>query len=261
MPASFDPDTGNLLQMEMNPLLETEGLPSFSAIKPEHIEPAAREVLDDNRRALEALLTDAESRHADFETDILALENLADRLHRVWSPVAHLHAVTNSPDLREAYNNCLPELARYQTEIAQDERLYRLYEQVAETLANDGSHKEGDDGPEAIRNLLRLALRDFHLAGVDLPDERKQRFKSIMEELTQLQATFEQNVLDSMAAWQHLEPDEKNLAGIPATMLEQAASNAREAGEKGCCRYEMRIRMRWNVLRTTRRSTRSESAL
>jgi len=216
--------------MATNPLLAAAELPLFDAIRPEHVEPAVREVLDRNRAELDALLADSESRSPDFDTDILPLEELADRLHRAWSPVVHLHGVINNPELRAAYNNCLPELARYQTEVAQNERLYRLYRQVADRAVTEGP---ADGPPDAAASLLRLALRDFHLAGVDLPEDRKQRFKSVMEELTQLQAKFEQNVLDSMAAWQHRVTDATQLAGIPATVLEQAASNARDAGENG----------------------------
>jgi len=36
---------------------------------------------------------------------------------------------------------------------------------------------------------------------VGLPAERKARFKSAMLELTQLQAKFEENVLDATNAW------------------------------------------------------------
>ena len=38
-----------------NPLLESHQLPPFSAIRPEHIEPAIRQVLDENRANLKAL--------------------------------------------------------------------------------------------------------------------------------------------------------------------------------------------------------------
>jgi oligopeptidase A len=214
--------------MIANPLLAAGDLPRFSTIRPEHVRPALQEVLDENRRQLEQLLASADSRRANFDHDIVSLENLAERLHRAWSPVSHLHAVCNESALRAAYNECLPELARYQTEIAQDERLYRLYRQVADDLADENSAANS-----AAAQLLRHALRDFHLAGVDLPDADKQRFKAVMEELTQLQAKFEQNVLDSMAAWQHLESDAAAVAGIPATTLELAAAHASEAGESG----------------------------
>ena len=160
-----------------------------------------------------------------FEEGILPLEDLADRLHRVWAPISHLHAVANNPQLRTAYNNCLPLLARYQTEIAQNERLYRLYQQVADRMPPGRA-----DGAGAV---LHHALRDFRLAGVNLPLKKKARFKAIVEELTQLQAEFEQNVLDSMTSQSYHETDLETLAGIPATVIEQAAENAREASKEG----------------------------
>ena len=211
--------------MATNPLLESTELPRFSAVLPEHVEPALLKTLEQNRERLDELLNQADRTELTFEDGILPLESLAEQLHRVWAPVSHLHSVTNSPELRSVYNDCLPVLARYQTEIAQNERLYRLYKNVYEKLPAGRQDGAG--------SLLRLALRDFRLAGVDLPPERKRRFKAIMEALSQLGAKFEQNVLDSMATWSHHETSRDALAGIPATVLEQAESNAREASSSG----------------------------
>jgi oligopeptidase A len=207
-----------------NPLLEQDGLPPFSAIRPEHVLPAVTQVLDENRARVAEIVNGAQGEDA-FTNGVLALEELGDRLHHVWSPVSHLHGVANTPELRQAYNECLPLLARYETEMAQDERLYELYRRASDELA-DGR----DTG--AIR-LLELALRDFHLAGVDLPADKKQRFKEVVEELSQLQAKFEQNLLDAMTAWSYHEADADKLSGIPAPTLEQAAAQARDAGREG----------------------------
>ena len=113
-----------------NPLLESGGLPHFSRIRPEHVEAALDETLDANRRRLDELLEKADS--PDFDSAIIPLEELHERLHRTWSPVSHLQMVANSEALREAYNRCLPKLSRYSTEVAQDERLYQLYKVVDE---------------------------------------------------------------------------------------------------------------------------------
>jgi oligopeptidase A len=144
--------------MATNPLLESTELPRFSAILPEHVEPALLKTLEQNRERLDELLNQADQTELTFEDGILPLETLAEQLHRVWAPVSHLHSVTNSPELRSVYNDCLPVLARYQTEIAQNERLYRLYKNVYEKLPAGRQDGAG--------SLLRLALRDFRLAGV-----------------------------------------------------------------------------------------------
>jgi len=205
-----------------NPLLDSHDLPSFSQIRPEHVEPAVRQVLDENRARLAEILAGATG-DGDFAHSVLPLEELGERLQQAWSPVSHLHGVANSPKLREAYNTCLPLLTRYRTELAQDERVYALYRKAAE--------RDGKD--RAAARLLELALRDFHLSGVDLPEDRKQRFKAVMEELAGVQARFDQNVLDSMAAWSCNETNADTLAGIPAATLEQAAALAKEAGAEG----------------------------
>lgn len=43
-----------------NPLLETHELPPFTAIRPEHVEPAIEKLIDQNRTALEAQLSGLE---------------------------------------------------------------------------------------------------------------------------------------------------------------------------------------------------------
>ena len=72
--------------MAANPLLSADGLPAFSAIRPEHIEPALTAVIADNRQRLDEILAAAEQGGADFDSAILPLEELGDRLGRVWGP-------------------------------------------------------------------------------------------------------------------------------------------------------------------------------
>lgn len=206
-----------------NPLLDAEGLPPFSRIRPEHVAEALDATLERNRRELDIILD--RDGLPDFDSAIVPIEAMQERLHRTWSPVSHLQMVANTEALREAYNDCLPKLSRYSTELGQNERLYQLYKQVADQL---------DESADAARKtLLDHALRDFHLAGVDLPKEQKARFKQVMEELSGLQAKFEHNVLDSMAAWDHHEVSEHRLSGIPAAVKAAARVTAEQQGKDG----------------------------
>ncbi len=198
-----------------NPLLNQSGLPRFSEIRPADIEPAVSATIDDNRKALNALLESVDQ--ADFATAIPAIEELGDRLHKVWGPVSHLHGVLNSPELREAYNACLPLLSRYQSEVSQDQRLFGLYKKLA----------EGADVPGATeKSLLKHALLEFHLGGIDLPEDKQARLREVREAMSKLQASFEQNLLDAMAAWQYHTTDEKALKGLPESSLNAARQMA-----------------------------------
>ena len=153
-----------------NPLLEATRLPRFSSIRPEHIEPAVRELLEANRRELAALLDGGAE---GWDGLVVPLERMHHRLSAAWSPVGHLNGVANTDELREAYNACLPLLTAYHTEIAQNERLCAAYQRVLD--------REGARLDEAQRTLVEHALRDFRLSGVSLPAESKRRYGEVME--------------------------------------------------------------------------------
>jgi len=205
-----------------NPLLTPGPLPAFADIRPEHVEPAIRAVLAENRARIGELAALAEPT---FATLVEPLEDMQHRLTRVWSPVNHLNAVLNSPLLRDAYNACLPLLTAYHTDLAQSEELYRGYQRILE--------RAGPALGAVQRRVLEHALRDFRLAGVGLPAERKERFKAAMLELSQLQAKFEENVLDATAGWSHRVTEASELEGLNEVIIEQAARRAREQGVEG----------------------------
>ncbi len=121
------------------------------------------------------------------------------RLSRTWSPVGHMNGVVNSDELRAAYNACLPLLTAWNTDLAQNERLYQAYETV---LKNEGARLSAGQ-----RKLVENALRDFRLAGVALPADKKQRYKELVEKLATLQSKFDENVLDATNAWSRLLTD------------------------------------------------------
>ena len=208
--------------MTDNPLLAVDGLPRFTDIRAEHVEPALRELLAENRRRVAEIEAIAEPT---FATVVVPLEEMRHRLGRVWSPVGHLNGVMNSEALRAAYNACLPLLSEYHTDLAQSEQLYQAYETIAA--------RESAQLSEVQREVLRHALRDFRLAGVALTGERKARFKAVMMELSQLGAKFEENVLDATNDWSHHVTDAAQLAGINAAIVEQAAQRARAKGLEG----------------------------
>ena len=207
-----------------NPLLEDHTLPPFSRIKPEHVMPAMRQLIDDSRRLIEERLVAA----GPFTWDNLVepLEDIDDRINRAWSPVGHLNAVANSEALREAYNACLPLLSEYATEVGQNDRLYAAYRSIADSPAFAGLD-------QAQRRIVENALRDFRLSGVDLPPAQKQRFKDIAQELSRLGSQFQDHVLDATQSWsKHIE-DESLLAGLPDSARAMAAQAAAAKGLPG----------------------------
>ncbi len=200
-----------------NPLLNAHDLPAFDQIKPEHMVPAIDHLLDNNRARIKALLEST----VDFEWEnfIQPLEDMEDRLNRAWSPVGHLHGVKDNEELRKAYNTCIAKLSDYATELGQNEALFRAYQAIAESAGFDQLSA-------AQKKIIENALRDFRLSGVDLPADKRQRFKQLQQELSRLQTQYEENLLDATHAWQKHITDKAVLAGLPETVLSYLMQNA-----------------------------------
>ena len=201
----FSP-TGAILN---NPLTDAEGLPAFSAIRSEHIQPAVTQVLEQQRQQLKVL----ERQDTPSFDWALKLERVNDAVHRVWGPVAHLNAVVSSPELREAYNNCLPLVTEFGIALGQNRKLHLGFSQLERLV---------DRSDRTKVQLISHALRDFRLAGVALEDQARGRFAEVAQDLAKLQATFEQNLMDATDAFQHHETTEEAVAGLPEVVLDRA---------------------------------------
>ncbi|EEB80064.1 Peptidase family M3 [marine gamma proteobacterium HTCC2148] len=206
-----------------NPLLQHRELPAFSTIETGDIEPAIKQIIERNKKAIEALLDETKKYGAD--NLLRPIEAMDDELSRAFSPVSHLNSVCNSDALREAYNACLPMLSEYGTWMGQHQRLLQAYTQIA----------EGDEAAQldpAQRKALDNALRDFRLAGVALPEKDKQRYGELKKRLSELGSKFSENVLDATNAWSK-QVSREDLAGLPDTALASAKQAAEQAGAGG----------------------------
>ncbi|SFI16470.1 oligopeptidase A Metallo peptidase. MEROPS family M03A [Pseudomonas guineae] len=202
-----------------NPLLQAFDLPPYSAIRPEHVEPAVDSILADSRAAMTRLL-EQQSGTPSWDGLVLTVDELGARLGQAWSPVSHLNAVCNSAELRTAYEACLPKLSEYWTEIGQNQPLFQAYEKLASSPAAAGFDV-------AQTTILEHALRDFRLSGIDLPAEQQKRYGEIQMKLSELGSTFSNQLLDATQAWTKHVTDEAVLAGLTdsaKTQMQQAAA-------------------------------------
>jgi oligopeptidase A len=209
---------------EANPLLDFADLPRFAVVRPEHVASAVDQLLAANR-ALVAELVEGDT-PVTWSGFVEPLEDANERLSRAWGVVAHLHAVLDSPELREAYKANLPKIVQYWTELGQNVRLFEKYKALRaapdfERLAH------------AQQRVITNELRDFRLSGAELAPEAKQRFAAIQEELARLATRFSENLLDSTNAFAVHVADRAVLAGLPEDVLEPARAAAEQDGRRG----------------------------
>jgi len=206
-----------------NPLLQTEGLPAFDAIRPEHVTPAVDELLARAAAALEhAVGPDVP---ADYDAMSAVLDVATERLSRAWGAVSHLNAVADTPALRAAYNDNLPKVTEFHTRLGADERLYAKYKAIAASPAAASL-------APARRKALSNALRDFVLSGAELTGDAKRRFAAIQERSADLEQQYREHVLDATDGFSHL-ASTADLDGVPADVLQASAEAARADGHEG----------------------------
>ena len=207
-----------------SPLLESTGLPRFDAIRPEHVEPAVRSLLDTLRSTVERLQDDPAA--PSWDNFVEPIEDDGERLGRAWGIASHMHSVMDTPEWREAYNAMLPEVTRFYAELGQNLKLFEKYKSIRNSAAF------AELSP-ARQRIIDNELRGFRLSGAELPDAQKPRFQAIQEEMAGLGAKFSENLLDATNAYAHVVTVESELAGLPADVIAAAREAAEKAGTPG----------------------------
>ncbi|MCO6559626.1 MAG: oligopeptidase A [Gilliamella sp.] len=207
-----------------NPLLTDAPLPLFSQIKPEHVLPAIQETLKNCRNTIEAVLK--QNSQYTWDNLIQPIDEADEKFGRAWSPVSHLNSVKNSPELREAYEACLPLLSEYSTWVGQHRPLYQAYKQLKES-------EQYATLTKAQKKVVDNALRDFELSGIGLPDDKQKRYGEIVAKLSELSSKYSNNVLDATMGWSKLITDIKELSGMPESALSAAKEQAKLKDKEG----------------------------
>lgn len=209
---------------DQNPLLDIADLPDFPEIGAAHIEPALDEILKRNRE-LTGFLLKSNNTYT-WDNLIEPLEKSENELERMWSPISHMNGVVNTPELRDAYNACLPKLSEYNTEMGQNKALFIALQQIQDNqcvLALD----------DAQCKSIEDSLKGFRLSGVNLDDEKKQRYGDISSELSTVSSHYSDNILDATNGWTKQLDDKSALKGLPDTAIEQAAAAASQRDVEG----------------------------
>ena len=204
-----------------NPLLDFSGLPRFDTIVPEHVRPAVDFLLDENNHLVDRLTESASP--AAWETFVQPLTDGIEKLSRMWGIVSHLHSVNDVPEWREAYNRSLPDITRFYASLGQNQQVFAAYKTIR-------AGSEYANLTAARRKIIDNEIRDFRLSGAELPENKKQRFQAISEELARLSAKFSENLLDATNAFSEWVGDEDELSGLPQDIRQQAREAAKKEG-------------------------------
>jgi len=207
-----------------NALLDFTDLPRFDLFKPEHVTPAIATLLDEARAVVQRL--ENATATPSWDDFVTPLEVVTERLGRAWGVVGHLNAVVDTPELRAAYNENLPKVTEFWTELGQNLKLFEKYKALQ-------ASPEYATLPAARKKIIDNAVRDFRLGGAELPDDKKARFAEIQEQQAALSTRFSENVLDATNAYELIVDDEARLSGLPDDVKQMARASAEKEGKPG----------------------------
>jgi oligopeptidase A len=206
--------------LQNNPLLTFgRGIAAYSEVKPEHITPAIQFLLKHAQDAVDTA-TDPKTLSS---WDQLAepLEDATEALGRSWGVISHLNSVADTPELRLAYGEILPEVTAFFSSLGQNLALYKKFKELKNSPDFAKLHR-------AQKKVIENSLRDFRLGGAELSDADKPRFSEIQDEQAVLGKAFSDHVLDATDSFVHLVTDKADLAGLPEDAIAAAADTAKQ---------------------------------
>ena len=169
---------------------------------------------------------EVDNHNPNWENFITPLQQCNERLSRVWSQINHLNSVVNNEELRLIYNKNLTKVTKYQSELSQNELIYKKFKKIKKSNVYQKL-------TTPKQKIISDEILGFELGGVGLNQSKKLEFKKILSKLSKLSANFEENILDSVNNYSLLITDKKKLKGIPKDILLKAKSAATKQKKQG----------------------------
>ena len=153
------------------------------------------------------------------------IDTLDDRtLERVTTTFFNLLSAHTNDEMDALAQKMQPLLTEHSQNIMLNERYFQRVKAVKDQrLRLDVQDKR----------LLDNLYESFERNGATLPEDKKVRFRQLMQELGMLTLQFQQNELKDTNEFSLHVTSAEELKGLPDTALEAAAQEAREAGKEG----------------------------
>ena len=203
------------------PFLDDKFQIAWSELKPENIVSDITEAIEIAQNQVDLISQPSSAGdELTFENTLISLESAYESLSRPWGLVSHLDSVSNSDQLREAYNAMLPKVSEFYSKVPLNSGLWNRIKAYSET-------EEAKSLSGTRLRFLEETLSDFQNSGADLPNEDKSRLMHIESELAQKTQKYSENVLDSTNQWELIVDNEEDLAGLPENSKAAAFENAK----------------------------------
>ena len=183
--------------------------------------------LDENRKKIDELLNIKNKTYKNF---VLPFQEIGESINDFLTPIFHIDSVKNSEITTKVYEECIPVISKYETEISQNDKFYYAFKDI--------QSKEKSTLNDIQNKVLENEIRDFKLSGCHLENNKKKRLEEINLKLSELSHKFSQNLLSATKSFEMIIEDFEDVKEIPASDLELAKFE-----EEGKTKYKFTLQM------------------
>ena len=206
-----------------NMLILNQGLPLFNLFNVNQVELTMKDlIIDQHEKFLsleEKLKVNTNYEEKLYDLAIYETEKLEEPLSFAWSVVSHLKSVKNTEELREVYDKCMPDIIKEGSYMAQSVPLFNALKKL----------KDSEDLNSVQKRIIDSSYKSMFLSGIDLDNEKRERFNEIKIRLSELSTKFSNNILDYIKNFELvIDSSDKNMQKIPKYALELYSQNAKK---------------------------------
>ncbi|MDR0756474.1 MAG: M3 family metallopeptidase [Tannerella sp.] len=216
------------MTVKTNPLLEEYRTPHetvpFDRCRNAHYLPAVNEGIRQWRSEVEAIA--ANPQDATFENTVVAFERSGSLLKMVSSVFFSLLDAESNDEMMDIAQDISTGLSDCRSSVYMNARLFARIKAVYDRKASLNLP------PEGVR-LLEDTFNAFADNGACLAPEKQARFRRLSADLSRLMLAFDHNALKDKNRYELHITDEKSLAGIPESIREAAAAEAKDRNRTG----------------------------
>jgi oligopeptidase A len=184
-------------------------------------------LLDENRKKIDELLTIENKTYKNF---VLPFQEIGECINEFLTPIFHIDSVKNSEITTKVYEECIPVISKYETDISQNENIYMALKNI--------QSNENMSLNDIQNKVLENEIRDFKLSGCHLENNKKKRLEEISLRLSELSHKFSQNLLNATNEFEMIVDNFEDVKEIPSSDLELAKFE-----EDGIIKYKFTLQM------------------
>lgn len=220
--------TGCGRQERENPFLKAYdtpyGIPPFEEIQISDYEPAFDAGIAEAKASIDSITANPDT--PTFANTILPLDNLSPTLDRVVSVMFALAEADSSPELTEVTEKLMPRYTSFTDEMMMNQALFSRVKTLYENI--DTVNQPLDE-----RRAISDTYTQFVRRGALLPADKQAELKEVNGKLTDLYLKYNKNLLNANNSFEIVVDKKEDLAGLPQSTIDNAATQAKERGKEG----------------------------